>query len=136
MFKRKQPIIVFSVLIVILVLELLPYGAVLHFAPAPGEILVQTYSYFDLIPFGNADFGPFITAILTCVLLGISAINLFVANKKITSVIKSISLIAFVISLAPLLVDSYSVVGGAISAFLFVLFLVCSLRLNTPEKKE
>lgn len=37
MLKRKQPIIIFAVLIVILVLELLPYGAVLHFGNPEGE---------------------------------------------------------------------------------------------------
>lgn len=103
MLKRKRSIIVFAVLIVILVLELLPYGAVLNFANAEGEVLRTTYSYFDLTPYGYANFGPFITAILTCVLLVISIINLLVDNDKIKTTIKIVAFIALVASLAPLI---------------------------------
>ena len=109
MLKRKQPIIAFAILIVILVLELLPYGAVLHFGNPEGEPFRATFSYFDLTPYGYANFGPFITAILTCVLLVLSIINLLVETGKIKTIIKIVSLIAFVISLAPLLVNCYSV---------------------------
>ena len=78
MIKRKQPIILVAILIAILVLEVLPYGAVLHFANPEGEPFRETFSYFDLTPYGYANFGPFITAILMCVLLILSVIKLFV----------------------------------------------------------
>ena len=52
----------------ILILELLPYGAVCIYA-TPGATCRSTYSYFDLIPFGYANFAPLITAVLTCVIL-------------------------------------------------------------------
>ena len=107
MLKRKQPIVIFAILIVILVLELLPYGAVLHFGNPGGEPLRETFSYFDMTPYGYANFGPFITAILTCVLLVISIINLLVDNDKIKTTIKIVALIALVASLAPLIVNSY-----------------------------
>lgn len=130
MLKRKRSIIVFAVLIVILVLELLPYGAVLNFANAEGEVLRTTYSYFDLTPYGYANFGPFITAILTCVLLVISIINLLVDNDKIKTTIKIVALIALVASLAPLIVNCYSVLGGAISILLLSVFII-SIRKET-----
>ena len=130
MLKRKQPIIAFAILIVILVLELLPYGAVLHFGNPEGEPLRETFSYFDLTPYGYANFGPFITAILTCVLLVLSIINLLVETGKIKTIIKIVSLIAFVISLAPLLVNCYSVLGGAISILLLSVFII-SIRKET-----
>ena len=126
MLKRKQPIIVFAILTVILVLELLPYGAVLHFGNPEGEPFRATFSYFDLTPYGYANFGPFITAILTCVLLVLSIINLLVETGKIKTIIKIVSLIAFVISLAPLLVNCYSVLGGAISLLLLLVFVISS----------
>ena len=129
MLKRKQPIIAFAILIVILVLELLPYGAVLHFGNPEGEPLRETFSYFDLTPYGYANFGPFITAILTCVLLVLSIINLFVDNDKIKTTIKIVSLIALVASLAPLIVNSYSVIGGVISFLLLVIVVI-------PIKKD
>ena len=130
MLKRKQPIIAFAILIVILVLELLPYGAVLHFGNPEGEPFRATFSYFDLTPYGYANFGPFITAILTCVLLVLSIINLLVETGKIKTIIKIVSLIAFVISLAPLLVNCYSVLGGAISILLLSVFII-SIRKET-----
>lgn len=129
MLKRKQPIVIFAILIVILVLELLPYGAVLHFGNPEGEPLRETFSYFDMTPYGYANFGPFITAILTCVLLVISIINLLVDNYKIKSTIKIVSLIALVASLAPLIVNSYSVIGGVISFLLLVIVVI-------PIKKD
>ena len=130
MLKRKQPIIAFAILIVILVLELLPYGAVLHFGNPEGEPFRATFSYFDLIPYGYANFGPFITAILTCVLLVLSIINLLVETGKIKTIIKIVSLIAFVISLAPLLVNCYSVLGGAISVLLLLVFIISLKKLE------
>lgn len=130
MLKRKQPIIVFAILTVILVLELLPYGAVLHFGNPEGEPFRATFSYFDLTPYGYANFGPFITAILTCVLLVLSIINLLVETGKIKTIIKIVSLIAFVISLAPLLVNCYSVLGGAISVLLLLVFIISLKKLE------
>ena len=129
MLKRKQPIIAFAILIVILVLELLPYGAVLHFGNPEGEPIRETFSYFDLTPYGYANFGPFITAILTCVLLVLSIINLLVDNDKIKTTIKMVSLMALVTSFAPLIVNSYSVIGGVISFLLLVIVVI-------PIKKD
>lgn len=126
MLKRKQPIIVFSVLIAILVLELLPYGAVLNFANAEGEALRSTYSYFDLTPYGYANFGPFITAILTCILLVTSFVNLLVDSRKLRASIRIVSVVALLISLAPLLINCYSVWGGAISLLLLLVFTISS----------
>lgn len=135
MLKRKQPIVIFAILIVILVLELLPYGAVLHFGNPEGEPLRETFSYFDMTPYGYANFGPFITAILTCVLLVISVINLLVDNYKIKSTIKIVSLIALVASLAPLIVNSYSVIGGVISLLLLVI-VVISMKKDVNDSES
>ena len=59
---------------VTVVLELLPWGAVCVFAGAPGSPegrVRETYSYFDPLPFGYANLGPLMTAVLSCVLLGL-----------------------------------------------------------------
>ena len=134
MLKRKQSIIVFAVLIVILVLELLPYGIVLEFAHISPDLSIsyyeQHFSYFDLIVYGYGNVGALFTAILTCVLLVISIINLLVNNDKIKTTIKIVSLIALVASLAPLIVNSYSVLGGAISILLLSVFII-SIRKET-----
>ena len=124
MLKRKQPIIVFAVSIAILVLELLPYGAVLNFANAEGEVLRSTYSYFDLTPYGYANFGPFITAILTCILLMTSFVNLLVDSRKLRASIRIVSVVALLASLAPLPINCYSVWGGTISLLLLLVFII------------
>lgn len=47
------------------VLEALPYGVVLNFANPEGEPFRELFSYFDMTPFGYANFGPMLTAIGT-----------------------------------------------------------------------
>ena len=126
MLKRKQPIVIFAILIVILVLELLPYGAVLHFGNPEGEPLRETFSYFDMTPYGYANFGPFITAILTCILLVTSFVNLLVDSRKLRASIRIVSVVALLISLAPLLINCYSVWSGAISLLLLLVFIISS----------
>ena len=49
MLKRKITIMTLVILIVILVLEILPYGAVLHFGNPEGEPFRETFSYFDVL---------------------------------------------------------------------------------------
>ena len=120
--RRKQTVIALAILVVILVLEILPYGAVLHFGNPEGEPFRATFSYFDLTPYGYANFGPFITAILTCVLLVLFVIKLFV--DKCEKAIKIISIIALITSLMPLLVNCYSMIGGAISILLLAVFII------------
>ena len=62
--------------IITIVLEILPYGAVLVFAPSPTDRVRETFSYFSLTPFGYANFAPFITAMLTCVVLLLALISI------------------------------------------------------------
>ena len=67
---KKAGIILLTVIAIIL--EALPYGAVMIFAPSPTDRLKDTYSYFSLTPVGYAHVAPFVTAMLTCILLKVS----------------------------------------------------------------
>lgn len=98
------------------VLELLPYGAVCNFANPDGEPWRRTYSYFDLTPFGYANFAPFLTALLTCALLVLLIVSI-VTKKQMRAPMLSVSVIATLLSLAPLLlgVNFFSLVGAMIS---------------------
>ncbi len=58
-----------------LALETIPLGAVLVFANGPGERVAKTFSYFSLIPFGYANFWPFITALLTVATAALLAVS-------------------------------------------------------------
>lgn len=101
-------------------LELLPFGAVLNFANPDGEAFRKTFSYFDLTPFGYANFAPLITAFFTCIILVLSLIVSLKERQILTKIVAVFSLIAFFASLAPLLygISSFSVVGAMISVLL------------------
>ncbi len=107
-----------------IILQLLPYGAVLNFArPATdGGIghFRETYSYFDLTPFGYANFGPLLTAILTCALLVLAVISAFKYSKGLNNAIKTVSSVAVITSLMPLMfgISYLSIVGAFISVLL------------------
>ena len=124
MLKREQATTIFTILILIVVSELLPYGAVLHFGNPEGEPLRETFSYFDLTPYGYANSGPFITAILTCVLLVLAFIGLLAHYGRIRVMISIVSVAALATSLAPIFVSCYSVLGGVISVLLLAVCLI------------
>ena len=116
--------------LVALILELLPYGAVLNFANPDGEPWRNTYSYFSMMPFGYANIGPFITAILTCVLLVLVAIYLFKPRKGLNTAILNVSGFATAASLMPLMFgfDYITVIGVIITALLAGTFCVSFLK--------
>ena len=117
---KTKKIVPMVILVFVLILEILPYGAVLNFANPEGEPWRKTFSYFSMTPFGYANFGPFITAILTCVMIVILLVCLLKPMPKLLSACKVISIIAVVTSFTPLIfgISTYSVNGGIISALL------------------
>lgn len=50
------------------ILEALPYGAVMRWSPGPNKISYSVHSYFDGLPIGYGNLGPIVTAILTCLI--------------------------------------------------------------------
>ena len=104
--------------IIAIALQILPSGATLIFAPSPTVIAKETYSYFSLSPLRYANFAPFITALLTCVVLSLALIT--IKRNNVSKAVFIVSLIATIISLFPLIygVDYYSVVGGMITVML------------------
>ncbi len=119
-------------LIATLILEIIPYGAVCVFAPDPDTRVRKLFSYFDPIPYGYANFGPLITAILTCVLLLLTVIFLFKASDGLKKAVMILAGIAFLISLTPILygIEYYSVVGGAISVLLLAVCVVPFIKIK------
>lgn len=66
-----------------LVLELLPWGAVLCFAKGPNESFPpQYYSYFSLTPFGYANFTPLLTGLLTAAALLLAVLTILWRKKR------------------------------------------------------
>ena len=128
MMKTKRLLyLIFPV--ITLILEILPYGAVCNFANPEGDPWRITYAYFDLTPFGNANFAPFLTALATCVALLLLGIYVFTGEKGLLSKVKIVIAVAFALSLCPLLfgVSYYSLVGGFITFSLAVEFVIICL---------
>ena len=108
-----------------LILELLPYGAVCNFALDGGETVRKTYSYFDPLPFGYANFAPFLTALATLVIIGLLVGYLFSGSARLVKVAKTATVCALLLSLCPLLfgISYFSVVGALITLCLLVQML-------------
>lgn len=127
--KKKKKMITLALLLSALILEILPYGAVLNFANPEGESWRKTYSYFSMIPYGYGDFGPLITAILTCILLVIIILSILL-KKDWSRSISIISAIATLTSLAPLMFgfSNFSLVGAMISACILATFVISRIK--------
>ena len=91
--------------IIAIALQILPSGATLIFAPSPTVIAKETYSYFSLSPLRYANFAPFITALLTCVVLSLALIT--IKRNNVSKAVFIVSLIATIISLFPLIYAVY-----------------------------
>ena len=122
--------------IVTLILEILPFGAVCNFANPEGEPWRKTFSYFDLIPFGYANFAPLLTAITTCAILGLLLIYLFTDKHRMIKVTRVLLCIGTVLSLCPLLygVSFFSVVGALISISLIAELVFLFVAVKMPNK--
>ena len=125
----KKKIIMLCTTLVALILEILPYGAVCNFANPEGEPWRRTYSYFDLTPFGYANFAPFIVALLTCALAVMIVISL-VSKKTMRTPILAVCAIATVFSLVPLLygIRFFSIAGAFISVMLALTAVIAAVK--------
>ena len=118
---RKRTLGALILPLVVLGLELLPYGAVLNFGrPAEdGSIgfFRETYSYFSLMPFGYGNFAPLLTAVLTCLLLLLLILFLVWKKRALWKAAGVLAGVAAILSLLPLCFGwkYYSAVGAAIT---------------------
>lgn len=116
--------------VVTLILEILPYGAVLNFArPATdGSIghFRELYSYFDLTPFGYANFAPFITAVMSCVIFLMLLIYFITDKRRFAVIARNILWGCAVVSLGPLVlgVRYFSAIGLLITLTIIVELLL------------
>lgn len=129
--------------IITLVLEILPYGAVCNFMRpsttegVPAGQFRELYSYFDLTPFGYANFAPLITAIITCIVLLLVAIYCLTGNKKWALKVKNILYVCAAFSLGPLVlgINFFSVVGALITASLMAELLLIHFTIKKPVEQ-
>lgn len=122
--------------IITLLLEALPYGAVCVFASSPTERIRKTFSYFDLTPFGYANFSPLLTAIITCIVFILLFLYFVRGNTVFAMKAKNILFVATVMSLGPLVfgLAYFSVVGGFITVSLLAELLLLHFALKREER--
>ena len=89
-----------------IVFEFLPNGAVLHFA-GPDYSMRETYPYFSLKPFGYANFGPLICAVMTVVVLILGVVYLLTKKRGFFKTALVVSVIAFASSILPILMFGF-----------------------------
>ncbi len=112
---------------------LLPWGAVLRFV-TPSESGVQhetlkTYSYFDPINYGYANFAPFICAIVTSVLFLLLVFCYFGnENKGMRVALAVLSGGAFVLSVLPLILYGFKYFN--MTALTISYLLACSFMMS------
>ena len=131
--KKKFLYLIFP--IVALILEILPYGAVCNFANPNGDPWRKTFSYFDLTPFGYANFAPFLTAITTVAIFILLLIYLFADKQWIITATKFLLYVGIILSLCPLLygISFFSIVGALITVA-FVAEIVMLFAVKSPTK--
>lgn len=138
---KKNRVLYLILPVITLILEILPYGAVCNYAlPATDGTIGrfrELYSYFDLTPFGYANFAPFLTAIITCIILLLMVIYCITGKHRIAQITKNVLGMASVLSLCPLLfgIKYFSVVGALITVSLIAELLLLHFTVKAPMKK-
>lgn len=122
--------------VIILILEILPYGAVCNFANPNGEPWRRTYSYFSFIPFGYANSAPLLTAMMTCIVTALLIVYCYKGKESIAMITQVVLCIAVILSLCPLFIGTnyFSIVGALITFSLAVeLFILVFTFKKTSE---
>ncbi len=143
MTEKKWTALSFAAMAAAIICELLPYGAVLRFMgdSETGEINRHTYSYFSLTPYGYANFGPLITAVLSTALVIMLLVLLF-AKKSLIPLRTAALVISFVAlgaSLMPLLMlglEYYSLLGGGITVLLLLAVIFECIAMKKLDKPD
>ena len=135
----KKRLVYLILPIITLILEILPYGAVCVFAPSPTERVKETFSYFDLTPFGYANFAPLFTGIITCIILLLLGIYCITGKTRLAIMAKNILYVCVVFSLGPVVLGFHflSVVGVLITLCLIgETLLLRHLLKGTNDSRE
>ena len=135
MKKRVSEIIEIITMLVILILEILPYGVVLNFSHVTEDgsidLFPKYYSYFDLMPFGYAHFTPLIIAVLTCLLIVLYVVKLIKKNVLLDYIVIGILIFIVLLSILPILIG-YGIT--IINVFVIILIGIVLILNFLPKK--
>lgn len=118
-----------------LILEILPYGAVCNFAVSPEKTQRKTFSYFSLVPYGYANFTPFITALITCVVFALLLVYCFKGKRRFAKTAEILMGIGAVVSFGQFLLglNYISLVSVLISLALVGGFILLHFKLKSDK---
>ena len=82
------------------------------------------------MPYGYANFGPLIAAVLTCVLIVLIAISWFKYSRGLNTAIMCVSVIATISSLSPVLYgfEYVTAIAIVVTVLLAAIFVGCLIR--------
>lgn len=124
---KKLGVIRLFVCIAAIIMELLPLGAVLKYGliSESGNLTFtfESYSYFDMTPFGYAMFNYMFCAVMTTITAMLSLLWIFFGRKRQTP-ITVLSSIALAMSLVPYLIQTFNVFTVIISALLAAVLII------------
>lgn len=134
---KKKRFLYLILPIITMILEILPYGAVLNFANPEGEPWRKTFSYFSLTPFGYANFAPFITAIITCIIFVLLIVYCITGKHRLIVIARNILCVCTILSLGSLVfgVNYFSAVGALITASLIAELLLIHFTIKEPKRE-
>ena len=130
-FTKRKNIIPIIFTLIAIVLEILPFGAKLTFALDEGKTQEKLFSYFSMTPYGYANFMPFITAVLTCVLFILALIILIKDYARLKKAFKIIVIITFAVASASFAFMNFTVTASLISLMLAFSWLSAQLVYKT-----
>ena len=110
--------------LIALILELFPNGVVMRFANPEGEPWVKTVSFFDPLPYGYGNFGPFLSALITVLLVILSVFYAVKGGRKIKKALLILSLAAALFALLPIMF------GFSYVTVVMILVFLCHLMLG------
>lgn len=115
-------IINLPILAIMIFLEALPFGVKMSWASDEGFSSISYHSYFDTLPWGYGDMGPFFCAIISVALFVLILLSLFFKKRHDTYllVVEILSWVAVLFSFMPLMFNSYTLFGGIISALMVI----------------
>ena len=110
-----------------IILEILPFGAKLTFALDEGKTQEKLFSYFSLTPYGYANFLPFITAVLTCVLFILALIILIRDFAGVKKAFRILVIVTFALASASFAFMNFTVTAALISLMIAFSWLSAQL---------
>ncbi|MBO5374249.1 MAG: hypothetical protein J6A54_02215 [Clostridia bacterium] len=120
---KRLKILNIALIAIAIVLEALPFGIELNWELGTGLSTTMYYSYFNTIVWSeNGDLGPFLCSILSIIILVLIIVSFFLKTqgRAFFMTLSALSWAGLFFSIMPLMYDSFTLIGGFISAIMIL----------------